>query len=211
MLPRCWSSQGVTLSRWVHVDSLRGTAWSSRSFFHQLNHHWFLQLEVVGTHIPGTRNLGWVTFCGIGTPCSWDLSQIFIHHMWCGTGLLCICALPTSLDRCGFFNSVVVRLPFNSISDGSEWWLFCILVLIWCGCVKKQAVSAYTAILTGSLFPFLFGFFFFLVLCCVRSFYILEIKLLSNVSLASMFSHTVVSHFSLMMDFSCWVKHFNLM
>ena len=25
-----------------------------------------------------------------------------------------------SLDGCGFFNSVVVRLPFNSISDGSE-------------------------------------------------------------------------------------------
>ena len=37
-----------------------------------------------------------------------------------GTSPFCISTLPTSLDGCGFFNSVVVRLPFNSISDGSE-------------------------------------------------------------------------------------------
>ena len=30
-----------------------------------------------------------------------------------------ICAPPTSLDGCGFFNSVIVRLPFNLISLGS--------------------------------------------------------------------------------------------
>ena len=39
-------------------------------------------------------------------------------------------APPTSLDVCGFFNSIVVRLPFNSISDGSELWLFYILAVI---------------------------------------------------------------------------------
>ena len=27
---------------------------------------------------------------------------------------------PTSQDGCGFFNSLVVRLPFNVIPDGSE-------------------------------------------------------------------------------------------
>ena len=36
----------------------------------------------------------------------------------------------TSLDGCGFFNSIVVRLPFNSISDDPEWWLFYILIVI---------------------------------------------------------------------------------
>ena len=35
-----------------------------------------------------------------------------------------------SLDGCGFFISIVIRFPFNSISDGSEWWLFYILVVI---------------------------------------------------------------------------------
>ena len=36
----------------------------------------------------------------------------------------------SSLGGCGFCNSVVVRLPFNSISDGSEGWLFYSLVVI---------------------------------------------------------------------------------
>ena len=43
--------------------------------------------------------------------------------------VLGLCPL-TSLDGCGFSNSVVVRLPFNLISDGSERWLFYILVVI---------------------------------------------------------------------------------
>ena len=37
---------------------------------------------------------------------------------------------PTSLDGCGFFSSVVVRFPLDSISDGSEWRSFYILVII---------------------------------------------------------------------------------
>ena len=41
-----------------------------------------------------------------------------------------VSAPPTSLDGCGFCNSIVVRLPLNSISDGSEWWLFYNLVVI---------------------------------------------------------------------------------
>ena len=27
---------------------------------------------------------------------------------------------PTSLDGCGFFNSIVFRIPFNSVYDGFE-------------------------------------------------------------------------------------------
>ena len=56
-------------------------------------------------------------------------SQIFIHHT-CGTSPFPVCAPPTSLHGCSFFNSVVVRLPFNSVSDVSEWWLFYIFVVI---------------------------------------------------------------------------------
>ena len=50
-----------------------------------------------------------------------------------GTSPFHVSTCPTSLDGCRFFNSIVVRLPFNSISDDSEWWLFYILVasLMW--------------------------------------------------------------------------------
>ena len=59
--------------------------------------------------------------------------QIFIHHTWVGTSPLWVSTPPTSLDGCSFFNSVVVRLPLNLISDGSEWWLLYILdvILMW--------------------------------------------------------------------------------
>ena len=66
-------------SEWVSlcVESFRGSAWGSRSFFHQLNSCWFLQPEIVGTYLPGPGTLGWGFCCGVGTPCS----RIFIHHM----------------------------------------------------------------------------------------------------------------------------------
>ena len=61
------------------VGSLR-TAWGSSSFFHQLNPHWFLQPEVVGTYLlalgPWAGGLVW----------AWDSlllrhpSRVFIHH-----------------------------------------------------------------------------------------------------------------------------------
>ena len=44
--------------------------------------------------------------------------------------VFCVCTTPTSVDGCGFFSSVVVRLPFNLISEGVERWLFSILVII---------------------------------------------------------------------------------
>ena len=127
------------------------TAWSSRSFFHWLNPHWFLQPEIVGTYLPAIGILGWGAWCGTGPVHSWDNLTEFLPTT-CGweTSLFCICALPTSLNGCAFFSSTVVRLPFNSISDCSE-WLFYILVVIWCGCAKRWARSAYATILTGSL------------------------------------------------------------
>ena len=103
------------------MGSLSGTAWGSRSFFHQLNSQWFLQPEVVGTYLPGTGTLGWEAWCGTGTPCSQDIPPKFLSTIHgCGTSPFCVSTPPTSLDGCGFFNSVGVRLPFNLISDGSE-------------------------------------------------------------------------------------------
>ena len=48
------------------VDSLRGIAWDTRSFFQQLNSHWFLQPEVMGTYLPVTGTLGWGPGVGLG-------------------------------------------------------------------------------------------------------------------------------------------------
>ena len=112
------------------VGSLRGTAWISRSFFHWLNLCWFLKPEVVGTYLPVTGTLVWGAWCRTATPHSWDIPPGFLSTTCvCGTSSFHVCASP-SLDGCGFFNSIVVRLPFKSISDGSEWWLFCIFVVI---------------------------------------------------------------------------------
>ena len=85
----------------------------------------------MGTYLPATGNLSWGFWHGSGTPCSQDIPPEFLpttHR--CGTSPFRISAPPTSLDGCGFFNSIVVRLPFNKISDGSEWWFFYILVVI---------------------------------------------------------------------------------
>ena len=59
----------------------------------------------------------------------------------CGTSPFHVSTPPTSLDGCGFFNSIVVGLPFNSISDNSKRWLFYILVVIlmWL-CVEASRV-----------------------------------------------------------------------
>ena len=49
--------------------------------------------------------------------------QNFYPH-GCGASPFHICTPPTSLHGCGCFNPIVVRLPFNSISDVPERWLF---------------------------------------------------------------------------------------
>ena len=103
------------------VGSLRGTAWGSRSFFHRLSPHWFLQSEVVETYLPDTGTVGlW------GLVWDWDSWLLNIPPEFlsttrgCGTTPFDICAPPTILYGCGFFNSVVVRLPFSPTPDSSE-------------------------------------------------------------------------------------------
>ena len=85
----------------------------------------------MGTYLIDIGTLGCEAWCGARTPCSWDMPPKFLStpHGY-GTSPFHISTPPTSLDGCGFFNSVVVRLPFNSISDGSEWGLFYMLAVI---------------------------------------------------------------------------------
>ena len=98
---------------WVSlcVDCLRGTAWDLRSFFHQLNLHWCLQPEVMGTYLPSVECLAEGPGVGL-TPCSWDIPSEFLSTTRaCGTSPFCISTPLTNLDGYSFFNSIVVRLP----------------------------------------------------------------------------------------------------
>ena len=106
---------------------LRGTAWGSRIFFHPLNPFWFLQPEFMAIYCSGTGSLG----CGEGTLRSWNTPPEFLSTTYgCWASPFHISYPATSLDGCGFFNAVVVRLPFNSISYNFEWWMFYSLVII---------------------------------------------------------------------------------
>ena len=140
-LSSCYTGARAQME-WVWVSlcggSLRGTAWDSRCFLHLLNPHWFLWPKVTGTYLAGTGTLDWGAWCGAGTPCSQDIPPEFLSTTCgCGNSPLHISTLPTGLDGCGSFNFVVVRPPFNLTSDGSEWWLFCILVIILLWLCKK--------------------------------------------------------------------------
>ena len=57
LLPWCWNSEGVSLSESMHVP-FKGNYLG----IHRLSPHWFLQPEVMRTHIPGTGTLGWGTW-----------------------------------------------------------------------------------------------------------------------------------------------------
>ena len=77
------------------------------------------QPEVVGTYLPGTGTLDWGPGVGLGlfTP---EIALPNFYPRGCGARAFCVCAPPTSHDTCGFFYSIVVRLPFNTISDVPE-------------------------------------------------------------------------------------------
>ena len=118
--PWCWSSEGMGLSKFM-CGFFKGNFLALQKFLPPTLPHWFLQLEVMGTYLPGTKILGCGAWCEAGTPHSQDIPLEFLSTTrGCGTSPFHISTTPTSLGGCGFFNSVVVRIPFNSISDGSE-------------------------------------------------------------------------------------------
>ena len=131
---KCWSSEGVSLIKSVcgffkrNCLGLQNFLLLTQSLlifadrsYEDFSWHW---------------NPGLGAWCAAGSACSSDIPpEFFFTTQGWETCPFSICAPPTSLDGCGFFNSIVVRLPFNSISDSSEWWLFYIwvVILIWLG------------------------------------------------------------------------------
>ena len=98
------------------------------------------------------------------------------------TGTRVLSAPPTGLDECFFFIYLVSDFLAVRFSVSS-------------GCARRRSVSTYASILAGSppFAHFLIGLFVLLEWSRVSSLYILEIRPLSEVSLANMFSHTVGS------------------
>ena len=119
--PSCyWSSEGVNLSEFMH-GFFKGNCLVVQKFLPLTQSPLVFHLEIMRTYFLGTGILGWGPWCGAGTPCSQDIPPKFLSTIQgCGTSPFCISTPPISLDGCGCFNSVVIRLPFNLISDGAE-------------------------------------------------------------------------------------------
>ena len=104
--------------------SLKGTVWGSRQFL-QLTQ----SLLVFAARSCGDlSSWHWNPGLGGGVPgvglgllaLMISLLNFYPPHVDVGPAYSMSPPPPTSLDRCSFFNSVVVRLPFNSTSVGSE-------------------------------------------------------------------------------------------
>ena len=71
LLPQPWSSEGLSPSKSMQGHFKRNCLGLQKSFV-SLSHNpcWFLQPEVMGTSLPGSRTLGWGAWFGVETPCS---------------------------------------------------------------------------------------------------------------------------------------------
>ena len=74
----------------------------------------------MGAYLPGTGTLGWAVCYGAGLLApEISLLNFYPPHVGEGPAHSASLLLLTGLDVCGFFNSVFVRLPFNSVFEGS--------------------------------------------------------------------------------------------
>ena len=153
-----WRSEGVSPSKSVCRPFKRNClGFPKLQAFLSLNSCWFLQPDHMGTSLPGTGTLGWGAWCGAGTLCSSGRTPtakiplpIFIGHRWVW-GQFVEHLHPSYQSQCGFFNSIVVGIPFTLMPDSYERWLFCNLVGILTWLWKKMStVFTYAAILIGS-------------------------------------------------------------
>ena len=130
LLPWCRSSEGVSLRKSV-CGFFKGKCLELQNFLPLTQSILVIASRGYGDLSSWHWNPGLGSWWRTGTHHSWDIPPEFLFTTCgCGTSLFCDYIPPTILDVCGFFNSVVFRLPFNLISDGSKWWLFYILVVI---------------------------------------------------------------------------------
>ena len=104
LLLQCWSSEGVIPSKSV-CGLFKRNCLGLQKFLPPTQ-------SLLGPGRPGV---------GLGLLAPKIISPKFLTtKCGCGTSLFHVSTPPTSLDECGCFNFVVVRLSFHSISDHSE-------------------------------------------------------------------------------------------
>ena len=135
-LPWCQTFQSLPVYHWspsrccLRAGTQRELVWEGESMcgFPKMNclglqqHPPLTQsLLVVGTYLPGTRILGWGPGVGLGLLTHEIHFPNFSLH-GCGASPFRVRTPPTSLDGCGFFNSIVVRFHWTwflmFLSDG---------------------------------------------------------------------------------------------
>ena len=133
LIPWCWSSEGMSLSKstcgffkryCLGLQKFLTLTQSPLLFAASNLSSWHWDPELVGSGM----GLGLLaperSFPNFYPPC------VGVGPARSTFPLLHASTPPTSLDGCGFFNSVVIRLPLGWISDGSQQWLFFSLVVI---------------------------------------------------------------------------------
>ena len=92
-----------------------------KSFFHRLHPGWFLQPEVMGFICLALEPYAGQPGVGLGLLATKiSLPNFYPSHMDVGLAhSVSLSLLPVWIDMVSF-NSVIVRLPFNSISDNTE-------------------------------------------------------------------------------------------
>ena len=114
--------------------------------FHCPNPHWFLQSEVMSLYLPGTETLSCVVWPGARITRSQSIPPCFyppplnvglpfhqcpaasLYHAMSFPSQLCNSVPPVHLDECGFFESLVFRLPHRTIFW--HFWAFFVLRLV---------------------------------------------------------------------------------
>ena len=120
LLPQCWSSEEVNLSKSM-CEFFKGNCLELQKFPLSTQFPLVFTARRYGNLSLWHGSPGLGAWCRAGTPCSQDIPPEFLSSIHgCGISPFCVSTSPTSMDGCGFFNSIVVRLSFNSISDGFE-------------------------------------------------------------------------------------------